>query len=200
MMVLLNRTSYWQAAYLIPKGGAETLRIQPIDELRNSIERLAPFLADRTHTLASWDEVKTLEVRVDRLERWYQPGLLLIGDAAHAMSPIGGIGINLAIQDAVAAANALAPVLRTKRPIDEALLRAIQNRRLLPTKLIQAVQVQIQKRVITRALAQSGRPLEIPPMLRWLLRFRLVRHIPARLFGYGFRREHVRTSVSFPST
>lgn len=200
MMVLLNRTSYWQAAYLIPKGGADALRAQPIDELRNSIRKLAPFLADRIHTLAAWDEVKTLEVRVDRLERWYQPGLLLIGDAAHAMSPIGGVGINLAIQDAVAAANALAPVLRTKRPIDEALLRAIQNRRLLPTKLIQAVQVQIQKRVITRALAQSGHPLEIPPMLRWLLRFRPVRHIPARLFGYGFRREHVRTGVSSPST
>jgi 2-polyprenyl-6-methoxyphenol hydroxylase-like FAD-dependent oxidoreductase len=200
MIVLLNRTSYWQAAYLIPKDGADALRAQPIDKLRNSIRKLAPFLADRIHTLASWDEVKTLEVRVDRLERWYQPGLLLIGDAAHAMSPIGGVGINLAIQDAVAAANALAPVLRTKRPIDEALLRAIQNRRLLPTKLIQAVQVQIQKRVITRALAQSGHPLEIPPMLRWLLRFRPVRHIPARLFGYGFRREHVRTGVSSPST
>jgi 2-polyprenyl-6-methoxyphenol hydroxylase-like FAD-dependent oxidoreductase len=200
MMVLLNRTSYWQAAYLIPKGGADTLRAQPIDNLRNSIRILAPFLADRIHTLTSWDEVKTLEVRVDRLEQWYQPGLLLIGDAAHAMSPIGGVGINLAIQDAVAAANALAPVLRTERPIDEALLRAIQNRRLLPTKLIQAVQVQIQKRVITRALAQSGRPLEIPMILRWLLRFRPVRHIPARLFGYGFCREHVRTSGNSPST
>jgi 2-polyprenyl-6-methoxyphenol hydroxylase-like FAD-dependent oxidoreductase len=200
MMVLLNRTEYWQAAFLVPKGGAEALRAQPIDELRGAIAKLAPFLADRTDSPASWNDVKTLEVRVDRLERWYQPGLLLIGDAAHAMSPIGGVGINLAIQDAVAAANALVPALRTERPIDETLLRAIQDRRLLPTKLIQTVQLQIQKRVISRALAQSGRPLEIPAILRWLLRFRSVRHIPARLFGYGFRREHVRTSENLPRT
>jgi 2-polyprenyl-6-methoxyphenol hydroxylase-like FAD-dependent oxidoreductase len=115
MMVLLNRTDYWQTAYLVPKGGADTPRAQPIDELRGSIAKLAPFLADRTGDApASWNEVKTLEVRVDCLERWYQPGLLLIGDAAHAMSPIGGVGINLAIQDAVAAANALAPALRAQ--------------------------------------------------------------------------------------
>ncbi|HET8700782.1 MAG TPA: FAD-dependent oxidoreductase [Nitrococcus sp.] len=194
MMVLLNRTEYWQAAYLVPKGGADALRAQPIDELRGAAAKLAPFLADRTGALTAWADVKTLEVRVDRLERWYRPGLLLIGDAAHAMSPIGGVGINLAIQDAVAAANALAPVLRAGRPVDEALLRTIQNRRLPPTKLIQTVQLQIQKRVISRALAQSGRPLEMPAMLRWLLRLQPVRQIPARLFGYGFRRERVRTA------
>lgn len=200
MMGLLNRTEYWQAAFLVPKGGAEALRAQPIDELRGAIAKLAPFLADRTNTLAAWADIKTLEVRVDRLERWYQPGLLLIGDAAHAMSPIGGVGINLAIQDAVAAANALVPVLRMQRPVDEAPLRAVQNRRLLPTKLIQAVQVQIQKRVITRALALSGRPLEMSAILRWLLRFRAIRQIPARLFGYGFRREHVHTGENSPPT
>jgi 2-polyprenyl-6-methoxyphenol hydroxylase-like FAD-dependent oxidoreductase len=182
---------------LVPKGGADALRARPINELRGAIAKLAPFLAD---TLTAWADVKTLEVRVDRLERWYQPGLLLIGDAAHAMSPIGGVGINLAIQDAVAAANALVPALRAGRPVDEAPLRAIQDRRLPPTKLIQAVQLQIQKRVISRALAQSGRPLEIPAILRWLLRFRVVRQIPARLFGYGFRREHVRTGGHLPST
>jgi 2-polyprenyl-6-methoxyphenol hydroxylase-like FAD-dependent oxidoreductase len=197
MMVLLNRTDYWQAAFLVPKGGADALRARPINELRGAIAKLAPFLAD---TLTAWADVKTLEVRVDRLERWYQPGLLLIGDAAHAMSPIGGVGINLAIQDAVAAANALVPALRAGRPVDEAPLRAIQDRRLPPTKLIQAVQLQIQKRVISRALAQSGRPLEIPAILRWLLRFRVVRQIPARLFGYGFRREHVHTGGHLPST
>lgn len=201
MMVLLNRTDYWQAAYLIPKGGTDALRMQPIEKLRGSITKLAPFLADRTDAIpASWNDVKTLEVRVDRLERWHQPGLLLIGDAAHAMSPIGGVGINLAIQDAVAAANALVPVLLAEHTIDEAPLRAIQERRLPPTKLIQAVQLQAQKRVISRALAQSGRSLEIPAILRWLLRFRAVRHIPARLFGYGFRREHVRAGGNFSQT
>lgn len=198
MMVLLNRTDYWQAAYLVPKGSADALRMQPIGELRDSIAKLAPFLADRTGAAPeSWHEVKTLEVRIDRLERWYQPGLLVIGDAAHAMSPIGGVGINLAIQDAVAAANALVPVLLAERPLDETPLRAIQARRLPPTKLIQAVQLQLQKRVISRALAQSGRPPRVPAILRWLLRFRAVRHIPARLFGYGFRREHVRTGGNF---
>lgn len=192
MMVLLNRTDYWQAAYLIAKGGDAALRAQPIVKLRESVAQLAPFLADRSHLPASWDDVKTLQVRVDRLERWHKPGLLLIGDAAHAMSPIGGVGINLAIQDAVAAANTLAPLLLAGGPIDEAPLHAVQQRRLLPTKVIQAVQLQIQQRVISRALSQSGRLPQIPATLRWLLRFRAVRHLPARLFGYGIRREHVR--------
>lgn len=193
MMVLLNRTEYWQAAYVVPKGSDETLRAQPIDTLRDSVAKLAPFLADFIRELASWDNVKTLVVRVDRLEHWYRPGLLLIGDAAHAMSPIGGVGINLAIQDAVAAANALAPALRERKLIDDALLRQVQHRRLPPTRFIQVLQVQIQKRLITKALAQSGEPPNVPTILRWLLQFRVVRNIPARLIGYGFRAEHVRT-------
>src|SRR5699024_734319 len=119
MMGLLNRTEYWQAAFLVPKGGAEALRAQPIDGLRGAIEKLAPFLADRTNTLEEWAELMTLERRVDRLDCWYLPGRLLIGDAAHGMSPIGGVGINLAIQDAVGAANALVPVLRMLRPLVE---------------------------------------------------------------------------------
>lgn len=192
MMVLLNRSDYWQAAYLVAKGGDNALRARPIAELHGSVTQLAPFLADRMHLPATWDEVKTLQVRVDRLERWYKPGLLLIGDAAHAMSPIGGVGINLAIQDAVAAANVLAPLFLAGRRIDEAPLRAIQQRRLLPTRVVQAVQLQIQQRVISRALSQSGRLPKIPALIRWLLRFRAVRHLPARLFGYGIRREHVR--------
>ena len=189
MMVMLNRTDYWQTAYLVPKGGDGKLRARPIGELRDSVARLAPFLAGRTGVLASWDAVKTLEVHVDRLERWHRPGLLVIGDAAHAMSPIGGVGINLAIQDAVAAANALAPTLRAGGPVGEGPLRAVQQRRLLPTRLTQAAQLQMQKRVISAVL--SSRPLRIPPLLRWLLGFRAVRQIPARLFGYGLRREHV---------
>ncbi len=193
MMVLLNRTDYWQAAYVVPKGSDERLRAQPIETLRDSVAKLAPFLENSIRSLASWDEVKTLVVRVDRLERWYRPGLLLIGDAAHAMSPIGGVGINLAIQDAVAAANALGPALRGTKFIDEALLREIQQRRLLPTRIIQALQVQAQKRLISKALEQSGDTPRVPGILRWLLGFRAVRNIPARLIGYGIRREHVRT-------
>ena len=187
MMIMLNRTDYWQSAYVVPKGGDLRLRARPIGELRESVAQLAPFLAGRTGELASWDAVKTLEVHVNRLERWHRPGLLLIGDAAHAMSPVGGVGINLAIQDAVAAANALAPSLRAPGPVGEAPLRAVQKRRLLPTRLTQAVQLQIQKRVIAAVL--SNRTPQIPALVRWLLRFAAVRRIPARVMGYGFRRE-----------
>jgi 2-polyprenyl-6-methoxyphenol hydroxylase-like FAD-dependent oxidoreductase len=189
MMIMLNRTDYWQSAYVVPKGGDLRLRARPIGELRESVAQLVPFLGERTGELASWDAVKTLEVHVNRLEQWYRPGLLLIGDAAHAMSPVGGVGINLAIQDAVAAANALAPSLRAPGPVGEAPLRAVQKRRLLPTRLTQAVQLQIQKRVIAAVL--SSRTPQIPALMRWLLRFPAVRRIPARVMGYGFRREKI---------
>ena len=187
MMVMLNRTEYWQTAYVVPKGRDRELRARPIEELRDSVARLAPFLADHVGALDSWDDVKTLEVRVDGLERWYRPGLLLIGDAAHAMSPVGGVGINLAIQDAVAAANALAPTLRAPGPVGEGPLRAVQQRRLPPTRLTQVMQLQIQRRIISALL--ENRPPRIPALVRWLLRFRAVRNIPARLLGYGLRRE-----------
>ncbi|MEP7097909.1 MAG: FAD-dependent monooxygenase, partial [Dokdonella sp.] len=192
MMVLLNRTEYWQAAYLVPTGGDTAMRAQPISELGDRIAQLAPFLADRTSELTSWNQVSTLQVQVDRLPRWHRPGLLLIGDAAHAMSPIGGVGINLAIQDAVAAANVLARPLLAGGAVDEALLAQVQRRREWPTRVVQAVQRAVQRRVISRALEQGGRPLRIPALLRGLLHFRVVRHLPARLFGYGLRQEHVR--------
>ncbi len=195
IMVLLNRDDYWQVAYVIPKDGDAKLRAQPIGTLRASVVELAPFLAGRESAIASWDEVKTLVVQVDRLERWHKPGLLLIGDAAHAMSPIGGVGINLAIQDAVAAANALAGPLRGSSPIEEPLLAQIQQRRVLPVRIIQRVQRLMQDRIVSRALEQSGKRARIPALLRWLLGFRSVRHIPARLFGYGIRQEHVRTGA-----
>ncbi|HET6632437.1 MAG TPA: FAD-dependent oxidoreductase [Rhodanobacteraceae bacterium] len=192
MMVLLNRKTYWQVAYLVPKGGDHALRAQPIGVLRTSVATLAPFLAGRGDSIASWDAVSTLTVQVDRLPRWHQRGLLLIGDAAHAMSPIGGVGINLAIQDAVAAANALAAPLREGGEIVEALLAQIQQRREWPVRVVQRAQMIMQDRLVSRALAASGKPPHVPALLRWLLGFRAVRHIPARLFGYGLRREHVR--------
>ena len=191
MMVLLNRTDYWQVAFVVPKGSDAALRARSIDALRETVAQLAPFLADRRDAIESWDTVKTLEVQVDRLERWHAPGLLLIGDAAHAMSPIGGVGINMAIQDAVAAANALAKPLREGGAIDESLLAQIQQRREWPVKVVQRVQIAMQKRLISRVLEQSGEPPRVPALLRFLLGFRAVRHLPARLFGYGLRQEHV---------
>jgi len=193
MMVLLNRTDYWQVAFLVPKGSDAALRARSSDALRETVSQLAPFLADRRDAVESWDQVKTLEVQVDRLERWHAPGLLLIGDAAHAMSPIGGVGINMAIQDAVAAANALARPLREGGAIDESLLARIQQRREWPVRVVQRVQITMQKRLISRVLEQSDEPPRVPALLRFLLGFRTVRHLPARLFGYGLRQEHVHT-------
>ncbi|MGA9423366.1 MAG: FAD-dependent oxidoreductase, partial [Rhodanobacteraceae bacterium] len=176
MMVLLNRNDYWQVAYLVPKGSDAALRAQPVDVLRDSVAQLAPFFSDRKTAIESWDKVSTLEVQIDRLDRWHKPGLLLIGDAAHAMSPIGGVGINLAIQDAVATANVLARPLRDGAPIDESLLATVQARREWPVKVVQRVQIVMQKRLISRALEESGRPPRLPGLLRWLLSFRAVRH------------------------
>jgi 2-polyprenyl-6-methoxyphenol hydroxylase-like FAD-dependent oxidoreductase len=196
MLVLINRDDYWQAAYVVAKGQARALREKPIEAFRDDVARMAPFLAKSTQAIASWDAVKLLEVKVNRLPRWHRSGLLLIGDAAHAMSPIGGVGINLAVQDAVAAANVLAPALRNGGRPDQKVLHRVQRRREFPTRFTQGMQRQIQKRVISRALEKSQATPHLPRMLRWLLGFRAVRHIPARLIGYGVRREHVRTARS----
>lgn len=192
MMVMLDRNDYWQAAYLIRKGSGATLREQPMQSFRDLVAPLLPFEASRMDAVAGWDDVKQLEVRVDRLRRWHQPGLLLIGDAAHAMSPIGGVGINLAIQDAVATANLVGPALRDGGPINDATLARVQQRRLLPTRIVQRVQLVVQKRVIAGLLAgKPGGLLPLPGILRQLIRFRVFRQLPGRLFGYGIRREHV---------
>jgi 2-polyprenyl-6-methoxyphenol hydroxylase-like FAD-dependent oxidoreductase len=193
-LVLLNRNDYWQVACVIPKGGAAQLRQQPIEEFRTRIAQRVDFLAGRVNLIDSWAEIKLLEVRVDRLRRWHRPGLLLIGDAAHAMSPIGGVGINLAIQDAVAAANILAPALLAPGAPGEAALAAVQQRRLLPTRIIQSIQTFLQRRIIAPALTahDDNKPLHLPPLLRFLLRFQMIRSIPARVFGVGFRREHIK--------
>jgi 2-polyprenyl-6-methoxyphenol hydroxylase-like FAD-dependent oxidoreductase len=190
LMVMLNRGTYWQCAFVIRKGGFEAIREQGLPAFRDIISRLVPWLGERPAELAAWNDIKLLTVAVDRLRRWYRPGLLCIGDAAHAMSPIGGVGINLAIQDAVATANILAPVLSRGAP-GESDLAAVQRRRLWPTAMTQRLQVLIQDRVITRILAGSGggRPALAVRLLQW---FPILRRLPARLLGLGFRPEHIR--------
>ena len=189
LFVTLNRGDYWQCAFVIPKGGFEALRIQGIEAFRKEIAALNPAFADRLTEITSWDDVKLLTVRVDRLKRWYRPGLLCIGDAAHAMSPVAGVGINLAIQDAVAAANILWEPLRNGR-VTEDMLAKVQKRREWPTRMTQALQLFVQKRVISNVLGTTAKPR--PPFVAALLnRFPLLRRIPARLIGMGFRPEQV---------
>ncbi|MGB6347186.1 MAG: FAD-dependent oxidoreductase [Methyloceanibacter sp.] len=187
--IMLDRGDYWQCAFVIPKGGYEELRRRGLEAFRDEIVKLNPALANRMQEIASWDDVKLLTVRVDRLKRWYAPGVLCIGDAAHAMSPVGGVGINLAVQDAVAAANILARPLR-QGAVSVALLRQVQERRQLPTRLTQALQVFIQKRVISAVLALRTKP-RAPLVAKLLNRFPWLRRIPARVVGMGFRPEHV---------
>jgi 2-polyprenyl-6-methoxyphenol hydroxylase-like FAD-dependent oxidoreductase len=194
LFVMLDRGDYWQCAFAIPKGGFEALRAKGIEAFRNEIVALNPALADRVKEIASWDDVKLLTVRVDRLKRWYRPGLLCIGDAAHAMSPVGGVGINLAVQDAVAAANILSEPLRNG-PVAEKVLAKVQRRREWPTKMTQAVQVFVQRRVISNVLSMTTQPR--PPFAVTLFnRFPVLRRLPARLIGMGFRPEHVETPVA----
>jgi 2-polyprenyl-6-methoxyphenol hydroxylase-like FAD-dependent oxidoreductase len=191
VFVMLNRSDYWQCGYVIRKGAAEQLRARGIEALRTAITVAAPFLADRVAELATWDDVKLLTVEVDRLRRWHREGLLCIGDAAHAMSPIGGVGINLAVQDAVAAANVLVPAFQRGVP-GEADLARVQKRRELPMRVTQALQLGVQKRIIGRVLA-ARRSLHAPWPVRLLNRFPRLRRIPARLVGLGVRPEHIET-------
>ena len=191
LFVMLNRGDYWQCAFVIPKGGYEEQRRRGLASLRETICGMVPWLDGRVDTLEDWDQIKLLTVLVDRLKEWWKPGLLCLGDAAHAMSPIGGVGINLAIQDAVAAANLLEVPLRRGAPFD-CELRAVQDRRRLPTVMTQRLQLAVQNRFLSRAL--EGRHIEVPWAARALDRWPLLRRIPARLVGVGFRPEHVRTS------
>jgi 2-polyprenyl-6-methoxyphenol hydroxylase-like FAD-dependent oxidoreductase len=192
IFVTLDRGDYWQCALVIPKGGADSLRQSGIDAFRKLIVRVAPIFADRVAELCDWDQIKLLTVIIDRLREWARPGLLCIGDCAHAMSPIGGVGINLAIQDAVAAANILALALKHGAPPLE-VLKQVQRRRELPTRLTQNMQILIQDRVMTRVLTLKQEP-KPPFFVKLLNRFALLRRIPARLVGIGFRPEHVRTA------
>ena len=192
VFVMLFRGDYWQCGFVIAKGGIDELRRKGIESFRAEIAEIAPFLRDRVGELNDWDDVKLLTVAIDRLETWHRPGLLCIGDAAHAMSPIGGVGINLAIQDAVASANILAAPLRAGT-VSTADLARLQKRRESPTRMTQRLQVLIQNRVLGRVLA-TGAKLTLPWPLKLLRRFPLLRRIPARLIGMGFRPEHVDSS------
>ena len=190
ILVMLNREDYWQCAFVIPKGGFDQIRQGGLAAFRREIAALAPYLGDRIGDLDDWSDIKLLTVAVDRLRVWHRPGLLCIGDAAHAMSPIGGVGINLAIQDAVAAANILAPRL-LQGPANEDDLQAVQRRREFPTRATQRLQLFVQDRVIGHVLRSTGN-LSPPLPLRLLGQWPLLRRIPARLIGIGFRPEHVK--------
>jgi 2-polyprenyl-6-methoxyphenol hydroxylase-like FAD-dependent oxidoreductase len=197
ILVMLDRGDYWQCAYVIEKGGFEELKQRGLDALREGIVAVAPMLRDRIDALSDWDQVKLLTVSVDRLRRWHRTGLLCIGDSAHAMSPIGGVGINLAIQDAVATANLLFEPLRARTLVDGDLAR-VQRRRLLPVRLIQAMQVFVQDRIIRRVLGSKTAVTKLPFPLRLMQRFPALRRIPARVVGVGFRPEHVHTPEAAP--
>ena len=191
MMVMLNRNEYWQCAYVIPKGAIDRVKAKGLAAFRANVVEMSPFLADRAGEIKSWDDVKLLTVAVDRLRTWWRNGLICIGDAAHAMSPIGGVGINLAIQDAVAAANILCTPLRlgTVAPLH---LQAIQERRTMPMRVIQWIQVQIQNKVLAATLISNRQP-KLPFVLRLMNWFPILRRLPARLVGLGVRPEHIRT-------
>jgi 2-polyprenyl-6-methoxyphenol hydroxylase-like FAD-dependent oxidoreductase len=194
ILVLIDRGDYWQCAYVIPKGGIDEIRAKGLDAFRANVARSVPMFADRVAELKDWDQIKLLTVAVDRMPVWHKPGLLCIGDAAHAMSPIGGVGVNLAVQDAVAAANLLWEPLRRGRASEDDLSR-VQRRRELPAKVTQAIQVFLQNKVISRALAASGE-LQAPLAVRLMARWPLLRRIPARLLGLGVRPEHVGTPAA----
>jgi 2-polyprenyl-6-methoxyphenol hydroxylase-like FAD-dependent oxidoreductase len=189
IMVMLNRDSYWQCGFVIPKGAFEEIKNRGLDAFRRDVEGVAPFLHDRVGELQDWEPVKLLTVLVNRLRRWYRPGLLCLGDAAHAMSPVGGVGINLAIQDAVAAANILSAPL-TRRSVSLAHLQQVQRRRELPTALTQWAQVQIQKRVLNQVWGAQP-PARALAVLRLFKKYPVLRRIPAYLIGIGVRPEHV---------
>jgi len=189
--VMLDRGDYWQCAYVIPKGGIDRVKANGIVAFRERVLALSPFLADRIGEIKSFEDVKLLSVAVDRLPQWWRPGLICIGDAAHAMSPIGGVGINIAVQDAVAAANRLAAPLKSGGVTDED-LQAIQDRRAFPARLTQQIQLTMQNRIIGPAL-QATREVEPPFLFRLFDAFPVLRRIPARLLAVGIRPEHVQT-------
>jgi 2-polyprenyl-6-methoxyphenol hydroxylase-like FAD-dependent oxidoreductase len=193
IFVMINRGDYWQCGYVIAKGSLEQARQRGLDAFRRDIEHIVPFMKGRMGELASFDDLKLLTVGVDRLRKWHRPGLLCIGDAAHAMSPIGGVGINLAIQDAVAAANLLTGPLR-RGAVAESDLQRVQERRESPTRRTQSLQLGVQNNVIRNVLG-GAETLKPPLLLKLIARFPILARIPARIIGMGFRPEHVDKAV-----
>jgi 2-polyprenyl-6-methoxyphenol hydroxylase-like FAD-dependent oxidoreductase len=192
-LVLLDRLNEWQVGFVIMKGSFSQVRAAGLEALRRSIAELLTEFPDRLEYLKDWKQVAVLSVESSRVPRWYAPGLLLIGDAAHVMSPVGGVGINYAIQDAVVAANVLGKPLKIgKLAIED--LREVQRQREWPVKVIQCIQTQIQKRIIAAAL-KSDKPLQLPSFMRFILRIPIIRDLPARVLAFGVRRVHVETQT-----
>ena len=199
MIVTIDRGDYWQCAFVIAKGQADVLRGRGVESFRAEVAKAAPILAAHVGDIASWSDVKLLSVGVDRLTQWSRPGLLCIGDAAHAMSPVGGVGINLAIQDAVATANALAVKLRAggaSLADIYASLDDIRRRRLLPTRVTQAIQVQVQNNVLAPVISGANADLEPPLPMRLLSALPPLQRVFARVIGMGVRPEHVRSPLA----
>jgi len=192
LVVEIDRGDYWQCAYVVAKGAAGEIRSAGLEKFRSDVARAAPELAPVVGTLTEWDQVKLLSVSLDRLDRWWRPGLLAIGDAAHAMSPVGGVGINLAVQDAVAAANILAAPLSSGSGVDQ-LLAVVQHRREFPTRVIQAAQKAVHDRILTPLVVRKAVLTKVPWPLRLFELFPVLRRIPARMVGLGVRREHIRS-------
>jgi 2-polyprenyl-6-methoxyphenol hydroxylase-like FAD-dependent oxidoreductase len=198
ILVMINRRDYWQCAYVVHKGFSDRVRSEGLEQFQKRILDVAPFLQGRVQELDDWDKIKLLTVQVNRLRHWAKPGLLFIGDAAHAMSPIGGVGINLAIQDAVAAANLLYSPLQSGAPTLEQ-LQAVQRRREWPTKMTQGVQVFMQENILARSLETTHNDSTgLPLPLRIVQHLPILRRIAPRIFGQGFREEHVDPSLRAP--
>jgi 2-polyprenyl-6-methoxyphenol hydroxylase-like FAD-dependent oxidoreductase len=201
-LVAINRDSYWQCGYVIAKGSLERLRLAGLETLKRNVAACAPFLEDSLAELKDWEDLKLLTVQVSRMPCWHRQGLLCIGDAAHAMSPVGGVGINLAIQDAVAAANLLSEPLRAGRLRPEH-LAAVQKRRDWPTRVTQRMQIAVQNEILAPVLADRPEgpvvpPASLPIPLRLLRRLPMLSRIPARLVGMGVRPERVRSRAEPP--
>jgi 2-polyprenyl-6-methoxyphenol hydroxylase-like FAD-dependent oxidoreductase len=190
LLVLLDRGDYWQCGFVIPKGGFDEVKMRGLTQFQKGIVSFAGFLRDRVPELDDWSKIKLLTVQINRLRDWCRGGLLCIGDSAHAMSPAGGVGINLAIQDAVATANLLAEKLRSG-PVSVNDLRKVQARREWPTRLIQEMQVFIHRRIVTGQA--SGDKKSLPFVVRLLKWFPILRQLPARFIGLGPRPEHFRS-------